>query len=98
MLSAEVTIGIYPNGELNNVLIVPDGHEYHLFLTGTHSNFAVGDNTMSLGSIVVVNNGWTYEGSKLSNESQTEIANYILSYPDDEDDDTPNFGVDITNL
>jgi hypothetical protein len=84
MLSEEVTIGIYPDGELNDVLIVPDGHEYHLFLIGTHG--ITGERSVSLGSIVIVNSNWLYEGEKLSTQSQTEIAQYILSYPDPEPD------------
>jgi hypothetical protein len=85
MLSEEVTIGIYPEGELNDVLIVPDGHEYHLFLTGTHSHLTVLKKALNLGSIVFVNNNWIYEGSGLSEKSQKEIADYIMSYPGDEE-------------
>ncbi|EHQ30573.1 hypothetical protein [Mucilaginibacter paludis] len=81
MLSEETTIGIYPDGELNNILIVPDGQEYHLFLAGTHSNYTMGNQASNLGSIFVINDIWSYEGDKLSYQSQTEIANYILSYP-----------------
>ena len=86
MLSEEVTIGIYPDGELNDVLIVPDGHEFHLFLTGPQGKFKTGEKSSNLGSIVIVNNSWIYEGDKLLPESQTEIANYILSYPDPHED------------
>ena len=78
MLSEEVTIGIYPNGELNDILIVPDGHEFHLFLTDEHS--AIRKST-GLGSIVFVNNDWIYEGNGLSNESQKEIADFIFHSP-----------------
>ncbi|MEO6523536.1 MAG: hypothetical protein ABIN91_17770 [Mucilaginibacter sp.] len=86
MLSQETTIGIYPNGELNDVLIVPDGHEFHLFLTGTHGNPLAASTTANLGSIVIVNNNWIYEGDQLSSQSQREIADYILNYPDEYDD------------
>jgi hypothetical protein len=82
MLAEEVVIGIYPNGELKDVLIVPDGHEFHLFLAGTS---AIKD-VSNLGSIVIVNNNWVYEGDKLSAQSQKEIADYIFSYPDASED------------
>jgi hypothetical protein len=81
MLSEEVTIGIYPDGELNDVLIVPDGHEYHLFLTHSNNNYITIERNLNLGSIVIVNSDWKYEGDKLSKQSQTEIANYIMCYP-----------------
>lgn len=81
MLSEEVVIGIYPEGELNDILIVPEGHEYHLFSTGTHSDPSAVKTTSNLGSIVFVNNNWIYEGDKLSQKSQKEIADYISSYP-----------------
>ena len=83
MLSEEVTIGIYPNGELKEVLIVPDGHQYHLFLTGANYK---NNKSADLGSIVIVNHSWMYEGDKLLPESQKEIADYITSYPDQDDD------------
>jgi hypothetical protein len=86
MLSQETTIGIYPNGELNDVLIVPDGHEFHLFLTGTHGNPLATNTTASLGSIVIINNNWLYEGDQLELQSQREIADYILNYPDEDGD------------
>jgi len=90
MLSQEVTIGIYPKGELTDVLIVPDGHEYHLFLTGTHGEPSAVKNAAGLGSIVFVNDSWIYEGDDLSEDSQKEIADYIFSYPD-ETEDLPSF-------
>lgn len=84
MLSEEVTIGIYPNGELNDVLIVPDGHEYHLFSTDTNVEYGALKKTIDLGSIVFINNDWVYEGSGLSAESQQEIADYIFNYINNE--------------
>lgn len=85
MLSEEVTIGIYPDGELYEILIVPDGHEYHLFSIDT-SKFSSVTNTSNIGSIVIVNHGWIYEGDKLTHQSQKEIADYILCYPDASND------------
>lgn len=81
MLAEEVTVGIYPDGELNNILIVPEGQVYHLFLTGMNSNYTMGNQTLNLGSIVIDQHEWRYDGDKLSQQSQTEVANYILSYP-----------------
>ena len=90
MLSQETTIGIYPNGELQDVLIVPDGYEYHLFHTGEHGNHSPIEKPLNLGSIIFVNGNWIYEGNQLSKESQTEIADFIFNYPDDEVDLQPH--------
>jgi len=82
MIAEEVTIGIYINGKLDDVLIVPDGHEYHLFLTGvcdTQYNFVKANNPQSIGSIVFVNDNWIYEGEGLTHDSQKEIAEYIIT-------------------
>ncbi len=85
MLTEEITIGIYPDGDLNDILIVPEGHEYHLFLTGNGSGkFTAVQKHVNLGSIVIINQGWIYEGSYLSTKSQQQIADYIICYPDTE--------------
>jgi len=90
MLSQETTIGIYPNGELQDVLIVPDGHEFHLFLTDTHGEpSTTSSHSGNLGSIVIVNNNWVYEGDQLNIDSQREIADFILNYPDESDHQNP---------
>jgi hypothetical protein len=83
MLTEETTIGIYINGRLDDVLIVPDGHEYHLFLTGEGNeinNYIQADQPENLGSIVFVNDNWIYEGNRLLLSTQQEIASYIISY------------------
>ncbi|RKR82988.1 hypothetical protein BDD43_3188 [Mucilaginibacter gracilis] len=79
MLSDEVTIGIYPNDELNNILIVPEGAEYHLFLT--RAGHSVLTHASNLGSIVFTSDSWAYQGTLLSAQSQKEVADYIINYP-----------------
>lgn len=88
MLAHETTIGIYPDGKLQDVLIVPDGHEFHLFLTGTHGEPSAIAKSLDLGSIIIVNNDWVYEGDKLAVPFQREIADYILTYSAEEDGQT----------
>ena len=83
MLNQELTIGIYIDGKLDDVLIVPDGHEYHLFLTGSGNstdNYVKAGNPENIGSIVFINNQWIYEGTRLSQAQQLEIADYIMGY------------------
>lgn len=83
MLLEEVILSITPNGELNAVLIVPDGQEYHLFVnTNGNGNerYTLVERPISLGSIVLRNKGWVYEGKQLPKEIQKQVAHYIINY------------------
>jgi hypothetical protein len=80
MLLKETTIAIFINGAPEDILIEPDGYEYHLF----NNRVMVGDELGSLGSIIFVNDRWHYEGEQLTKDTQKEIAGYITNYRDDD--------------
>ncbi len=85
MLLDEVTLRINLSRDLIDVLIVPDGHEYHLFLSTTNEGRgkqALVERPENLGSIILVNKGWIYQGSQISKEVQKQIAHYIINYKD----------------
>ena len=83
MLAEEITTGIYPDGKLTDVFIEPDGHEYHLYITGyknENGDYITPEHPKSVGSIVFVNNDWVYEGNGLAQEFQAELAELIKNY------------------